>query len=71
MDIFENPAENRVLRARALGLLASWQLTSVSWNRLAFSTHRPGLRDLSALTYSFIKNTANYKHPQAVQQYVK
>ncbi|XP_018024713.1 hemolymph clottable protein isoform X2 [Hyalella azteca] len=67
LDIFENPAEHPTLRARALAFLSSWPLTSAAWTRLALATKMSGLRDLSALTYSLIKTTSEYQHPEAIR----
>ncbi|KAF2359093.1 von Willebrand factor type D domain [Trinorchestia longiramus] len=68
LDLLENPAEHPTIRARALAFLASWPLSSTMWSRLALITKRPGLNDLSALTYSLIKTTAEYEHPEEIRQ---
>lgn len=65
---FENPSESGHIRARALSYLVSWPLSSTIWSRLAFSTQRPLLQDLSAFTYSLIKSVSEYKNPEVMQQ---
>ncbi|KAF2359094.1 von Willebrand factor type D domain [Trinorchestia longiramus] len=68
LDLLENPAEHPTIRARALAFLASWPLSSTMWSRLALVTKNPGLKDLSALTYSLIKTTSQHEHPDAITQ---
>ena len=68
LSIFENPGEKREIRARTLGLISSWQPSATVWTRLAYSTHRPGLNDLSALVYSLIKSTSESEHPAMMRQ---